>query len=531
MASSTPLFFEDGPGSPAKSRPRASALQNWFSQQIKGPDAQGNWGNWAISYSLTALAIALSFLQANDSVFDPPPQWAKSLLQAAAFVGTLLGMIVGGYLCDVLGRRTNMLVAQSLVIIGVVGTAIGPWGSVNAVYGVIILFRVLMGVGIGATYPSAFGSIADSHDSELEGNHRIGMAYLNQTWAALAPYLLGWALSAAPPPEDKTTVAVPFRVILAVGAIFAVLTFAAAYYRQESRPASAVAADHDGMNSINDSGAAIAKKDGLSLKPASIESRGLVAKWRAFTAWASLPTSKTHLWHLVGTCVSWFCFDACYYSVALFLPSLLTSVFGKDNSVAATCWQSSILVSIGAPATIAALFFMRRFGPRSLNVWGFVLLAVVFATLGILYSLFESTQPAAKFAVYCCLAFALSWGPSVGVHVMASSTFPYEIRGRFIGISAASGKFGALLGSLLFSQIQQSWDTKGLMFVEVAIAIVGAVVSLFFLPRGATQGEDIKHAGLLKLTKGEEREEEEEVEVGGTSGKGTAGKPLLAHHA
>jgi hypothetical protein len=195
-----------------------------------------------------------------------------------------------------------------------------------------------------------------------------------------------------------------------------------------------------------------------------------------------------YLLTLLGTGGAWAAYDCGYWGTALFTPDILASIFGDGQALSAMCWQALLVALMGIPGTASAVWVMGRRGARWLSVWGFVLLAAVFAAMGLLYVCMSAAAPEAapvKFVVFCILAFALSWGPSVGVHVLAAKAYPTEIRATFIGLSAACGKVGGLIGSFMFTPIAQAGGTQAVMFTQVGFCLVGALLAHVFMPHDA----------------------------------------------
>lgn len=408
----------------------------------------GGASNCSISYNLTALSVGMAFLHsASGKAQWPEPDWAKRLLMGIAFVGTVLGMLTMGWLADRYGRRTGLLVTQTLVVLGAVITAACPWGSPNTFYGMIALGRLLLGVGVGGTYPCAFAAVMEAGTTDARSTATdLALSYFAQTPASAAPYALAWVVAVSMPADAYST---QFRLLLALGAVPAAVAWWAAFRCPQELPAS------------HQAGARKA-------------TTGMLAQLR---------DNKVHLWTLCGTGGCWLLYDLCWYGTVVFLPDLLGSIFGSDEAITAMCWQSLVLVAVGVPGTLAAIAAMQRRGARWLNVWGFAAIAACFAAMAALYFRFPTPGDAAagKFACFCMLCMALSSGPTVGLHVLAASAFPAAVRATFFGLSSAGGKVGALVGTLLFPSLTSLLGVGGLMIVQVVLSLLGVLLSVVFL--------------------------------------------------
>jgi MFS family permease len=123
----------------------------------------------------------------------PEPTWAGDALKGSVFVGAFIGMIGLGYLGDLLGRRTGMLMTLSIVVISALGTAITPWLSIEYVYPVLTFARFMLGVGVGGIYPMAAATAGEAKKSTVQAGKideasatRAAWAFFFQSWGSRA---------------------------------------------------------------------------------------------------------------------------------------------------------------------------------------------------------------------------------------------------------------------------------------------------------------------------------------------------------
>merc|ERR1719228_2873739 len=91
----------------------------------------------------------------EDTLYDK--HW-KSALSMAVFLGAVLGQIVFGALADQLGRRVVMIISCVLLIAGGALCAGAYSPSDATLLTLLVIFRFVLGVGIGAEYPLAASS-------------------------------------------------------------------------------------------------------------------------------------------------------------------------------------------------------------------------------------------------------------------------------------------------------------------------------------------------------------------------------------
>jgi hypothetical protein len=89
-------------------------------------------------------------------------------------------------------------------------------------------------------------------------------------------------------------------------------------------------------------------------------------------------------------------------------------------------------------------------------------------------------------AMYFLSSFFNQFGPNSVTFLVAAEVFPTPVRATAHGFSAAVGKMGALLASVLYNYI----DTQTKFYVVPWFGLVGLIVTFLFLPD--TTGLDLK---------------------------------------
>eukprot|EP01051_Picozoa_sp_SAG22_P015292 SAG22_NODE_1975_length_3221_cov_2.215247_4_plen_283_part_00 len=149
----------------------------------------GAMGNFSIQYNLSAASIALPFLQSHPHFAQP--KWVHYVGLGSVFVGAVLGMLVMGFLGDLLGRKRAMVVTLAIQVLGAVGCSLLTFGSVPTIYTVFCASRCLLGIGVGGMYPLSASHAAEGSSSS-DGNQgsRVGWAFFWQTPGSMAPYVV-----------------------------------------------------------------------------------------------------------------------------------------------------------------------------------------------------------------------------------------------------------------------------------------------------------------------------------------------------
>lgn len=84
---------------------------------------------------------------------DKLPTTADTLIKVMTSVGTLFGQIFFGAMADLVGRKRMYGWELSLVIIATLGQCLAARSDAVSVVGLMVFWRVILGLGIGGDYP------------------------------------------------------------------------------------------------------------------------------------------------------------------------------------------------------------------------------------------------------------------------------------------------------------------------------------------------------------------------------------------
>ncbi|KAF5359634.1 hypothetical protein D9756_003122 [Leucocoprinus leucothites] len=152
-----------------------------------------------------------------------------TIVRSLTFAGTVVGMLVFGWLSDKVGRKFGMMSANAIVALfsGLSAASKGANGDFGGMLAMLSAMRFLLGIGIGAEYPC--GSVSASEQSEEPGiskraQHRWFALATNTmidfgfVVAAFVPLVLFWIFG------DNHLNAV-WRLSLGLGVVPALLVF------------------------------------------------------------------------------------------------------------------------------------------------------------------------------------------------------------------------------------------------------------------------------------------------------------------
>jgi MFS family permease len=359
------------------------------------------------------------------------------LLLTSALIGMAIGGVSFGWLADRLGRKTMFLVD---LLFFIVFTTLS--GLAQNVYQVIV-FRTLMGVGIGADYPISSTIISEFAPARRRGAllmYGIMFYWLGTLLAGVVNFAtLGLG-------EDLA-----WRVSFIVGAVIAVPVVAARGLMPESLRWLVKNNKMDRANRIAESlNVRITQGAGTVKRSA----RDLFGRyWKA----------------TLFVLVAWFAFDIGSYGLG-FYTSTLYREYGI-NSLSRIALFGIISAPFPILAYLALIAIVDRVGRRKPTLIGF---AVMAAVLLLLPGLIER-NPLTLLPLFIVYASFEQWPGGLLSFAYSSELFPTEIRGFAQGLATTVSRIGAVLGVLLFPIISQRGLTYGTLFFVVFIALAFAL--------------------------------------------------------
>src|ERR1700712_3197266 len=96
--------------------------------------------------------LGVVFFHDSKSKGTIPPN-SDTAIKVATSGGTVIGQLGFGYLADVLGRKKMYGLELILIIFATLAQALSSSSRSISIVGVIIFWRVMMGIGIGGDYP------------------------------------------------------------------------------------------------------------------------------------------------------------------------------------------------------------------------------------------------------------------------------------------------------------------------------------------------------------------------------------------
>jgi PHS family inorganic phosphate transporter-like MFS transporter len=413
------------------------------------------------------------------------PEWHLSTghvawLNSATLLASALGAILFGRVADMLGRKRIYGYEVLILAAGAIASAFAPsfiW---------LLVFRVILGIGIGGDYPVS-ATIMSEYSGKQSRGRMIGLVFAMQGVGLVVGPLIAAGLLAAHMPAEIT-----WRVLLGLGAIPGLAVF---YLRRQihETPRFALAG-----GAIHEAKAAIAAATGGAAAAPEAAGKAIRLPHGAMDGFKILFRSPRMLKWLIGTSAAWALVDFCYYGNSISAPEILALINKHATELDQVLLQLAIFALFALPGYILAILLMDKSGRRSIQTLGFGVMGLMFLLIGLIPAVSVTVVPFVL--LFGVSYFFTEFGPNTTTFVYPAEIFPVEVRTTGHGISAAAGKLGAFIGAFLFPVVlASSMGVRGALVIAGIVALVGmaATVALLPEPRGRSLEELEEEAHAL----------------------------------
>ena len=442
------------------------------------------WQLWLLSamgvfldgFDLFIIGVALPLIE-RDFGIGPT---TKGLIAGSAVVGAFVGSAIGGWVTDKFGRK-GMFVIDLIFFVVFAAASAFAWNPAS-----LIVFRFLLGVGIGADYPIGVSYIAENVPTAVRGRMVVG-AFSFQAIGSLIGVVVGLAMLAVHPALDT------WRWMLGFGVLPAVVVV----LLRENLPESP-----RWYLSRGDYEAASAAATKLLEKPVTLNSIN-TPQPETQPSIASL-FSPQYFRNTVLASVPWFLQDISTYGIGLFTPTILTVLMGSAQrdfiaqDVAATA--GSIVINFPLiVGFILCTVLVDQVGRIPLQIAGFLGMAIGLGIVALASGLpGDSTQYIPLvFGGFMLFNLSMNWGPNSTTYLLSGEVFPTHIRATGAGFAASVAKLGAVVGTFFFPTLQTKLGIPSLLGLLAGASVLAAIVTVLF--RVDTTGLNLEKIGDKSL--------------------------------
>ncbi len=403
----------------------------------------GSGLGWALdAMDVGLISFVMAALAAQWSLSAGQLSWIGSI----GFVGMALGATLGGLLADRFGRR--QVFALTLLVFGVAtGAAALSWSV-----GALLVFRFLIGLGLGAELPVASTLVSEFAPARVRG--RVVVA-LEAFWA------VGWVLAAligylVVPRSDAG-----WRWALALGTVPAV--YAAVVRR--TLPESVRFLELRGRT--EEAEAAVRRfEDAAGVVPPSAPPAAPAAAPRARGLWAAGTRVRTAaLW------VVWFSINFAYYGAFIWLPTLLVEA---GFSLVRSFGYTLVITLAQLPGYAAAAFLIEKWGRRPT-------LAVFLVGSALGAGLFAAADGATAVLLTGMVLSFFNLGAWGALYAVTPEVYPTALRASGAGAAAGFGRIASILAPLSVPPLLDAGGS-GLVFGVFAFFFALGALATWGLP-------------------------------------------------
>ncbi|KAH8480531.1 hypothetical protein Peur_062634 [Populus x canadensis] len=476
-------------------------------------------------FCITAVTKLIGRLYYFDPAKGAPgklPVNINNAITGVALCGTLAGQLFFGWLGDKLGRKK----VYGITLVTMVGCALASglsFGSTStSVIGSLCFFRFWLGFGIGGDYPLSAVIMSEYANQKTRGAFIaavFAMQGVGILFAGAVSTIVSKAFLSAFPSQPFSKVNVlstqpeadfVWRIVLMFGAVPAALTY---YWRMKmpetARYTALVEGNH--KKAANDM-AKVLEKD-ITIDEAS--SKAPINPNSSYGFFSKEFVYK-HGTQLLGTASTWFLLDIAFYTLNLTQKDVYPSagLLNKASSMNALeeMYHLSKAMSLIALVAIVpgywfTVFLVDRIGRFIIQLGGFLMMSIFMAILGFKYGDLRGEKnacgpdskkdfcgghPIMFTVLYGLTFFFANFGPNSTTFIVPAELFPARFRSTCHGISAASGKAGAIIGAFVVQYYTQDGDSNGIKKAIIGLSVVNLIGFFFTFLVPETKGKSLE---------------------------------------
>ncbi|VAI10007.1 unnamed protein product [Triticum turgidum subsp. durum] len=373
----------------------------------------------------------------------------------------------------------------------------------GGVMGTLCFFRFWLGFGVGGDYPLSATIMSEYANKKTRGTF-IAAVFAMQGFGILFGTIVTIIVSSAfrhafPAPPFYIDAAASigpeadyvWRIIVMFGTIPAALTY---YWRMKMPETARYTALIAGNTKQATSDMSKVLNKEISEEDVQGE-RATGDTWGLF----SRQFMKRHGVHLLATTSTWFLLDVAFYSQNLFQKDIFTKIGWIPPAKTMNALEELYRIAraqalIALCGTVPGYWFTVAFidiiGRFWIQLMGFTMMTIFMLAIAIPYDYLVKPGHHTGFVVlYGLTFFFANFGPNSTTFIVPAEIFPARLRSTCHGISAATGKAGAIIGAFGFlyaSQDQKKPETgysrgigmRNALFVLAGTNFLGLLLSL-----------------------------------------------------
>ena len=392
-------------------------------------------------YDLFIIGVALLVIPFNTS------KLITAEISSAALLGAVFGAVFFGNLADRLGRKKLYVIDLLFFVVFAAASAF----SQNLTE--LLLFRFLLGIGIGADYP-----ISASYITEFVSNkHRgklIASVFAFQGLGLIGGVVAGIILIPLGPDS--------WRWMLLSGVIPAIIALTART-RMPETPRWYIS-----HGKIEEAQKVLSGFFGYKVPEERLE---VITEKVSIRELLLSPYAR----RVFFTSVSWFLVDVGVYGVGILTPTLIAEIYGPSQPLLASVITSGELFVFAGVGYLLAIALVDVVGRKPLQVVGFFGMAVPLLA----DAFFQSTLLLVLVAFFGVFYVFENMGPNTTTWIYPVELFPTRLRGTGHGIAATMGKVGAVVATFFLPLVYAAVGLAAMLEIVSLACLIGAGLTLY----------------------------------------------------
>lgn len=394
-------------------------------------------------YDLFIISVALLLIKPafNSSNLD------IAEVSSAALLGAVFGAVFFGNLADRLGRKKLYIIDLLFFVVFAGASAF----SQNIFE--LVLFRFLLGIGIGADYPISASYIAEFVSNKHRGK-LIASVFAFQGLGILSA--VGVSIALIPFGSDS------WRWMLLSGVFPALIALTARTGMPETpRWYLSHGKEEEARKVMSGFFGYQIPTERLEVITEKVSVRELLLS----------PYAR----RVFFTSASWFLVDVGVYGIGILTPTLIHSVYGQSTPVLASAITTGELYVFAGFGYLMAIALVDIVGRKPLQIAGFLGMALPLLAAAVL----QTTSLIILVPLFGLFYVFENMGPNTTTWIYPVELFPTRLRGTGHGLAATAGKTGAVVATFFLPLVLLSIGQAEMLYIVSAACLLGAGLTLY----------------------------------------------------